>query len=224
MIQITNNTFFYDMRTNFDLFRKFITQLLIGLHTLASCGIVHCDLKPENILVKYNPATKNTDDVKIVDFGAAFVFDGAPFLTVTTPEYLPPEFLQLFSHKKSLNNRQKHSILVKSTHPWSIDVWSLGVIILEMLVGIPVWMSFKCVSLQVEKPTLGLFSSPSRDHEKIADKIVKFLPNLKRTLNDQVGNLPHLSLIGDLLEQMLALDPLKRPSPLDLLGHSLFSV
>ena len=26
---------------------------------------------------------------------------------------------------------------------WSIDIWSLGVIILEMLIGFPIWMSYK---------------------------------------------------------------------------------
>jgi len=26
---------------------------------------------------------------------------------------------------------------------WSIDIWSLGVILLEVLIGFPVWMSYK---------------------------------------------------------------------------------
>lgn len=28
--------------------------------------------------------------------------------------------------------------------PWSYDMWSLGAIILEILSGIPIWMSLKC--------------------------------------------------------------------------------
>ena len=31
----------------------------------------------------------------------------------------------------------------KRLMPWSLDVWSLGVIILEVVVGFPVWMSYK---------------------------------------------------------------------------------
>lgn len=46
-----------------------------------------------------------------------------------TPEYIPPELLM---------NK------IKSSLPHSTDVWSMGVIILEILTGIPVWMNFKC--------------------------------------------------------------------------------
>ena len=152
------------MRENFKLFRKVLTRMLLGLHSLGLNEIVHCDLKPENILIKYDPDTKTENEVKIIDFGAAFEFNGSPFLTVTTPEYMPPDFLQLFSHRRNLNNRQKHEYILKTCHPWSIDVWSLGVIIIEMLIGVPVWMSFKCRSLGSgkEQVTLGLFSSTSR--------------------------------------------------------------
>ena len=152
------------MRDNFKLFRKVITQMLISLHCLAKKQIVHCDLKPENILIKFDEENVSANEIKIIDFGAAFEFTGSPFLSVTTPEYLPPEFLQLFSHRKNLNNRQKHEQILKTCHPWSIDIWSLGVIIIEMLVGIPVWMSFKCKtnSSGKELVTIGLFSSTSR--------------------------------------------------------------
>lgn len=147
VIKITNNHMFFEMRHNFKLFRKLLTQLLVGLHCLVSKGIVHCDLKPENILIRYNPEEGDTTDLKIIDFGASFLFSGSPFLTVTTPEYLPPEFLFLFSKQKNMNNKQKHEYIVKTTHPWSIDIWSLGVIILEAMIGVPVWMSFKCKSI-----------------------------------------------------------------------------
>ena len=31
----------------------------------------------------------------------------------------------------------------KKLWEWSIDVWSLGVIILETVIGFPIWMSYK---------------------------------------------------------------------------------
>ena len=163
-MKITNNHMFIEMRQNFKLFRKLLTQMLVGLNTLVNKGIVHCDLKPENILIRYNPDEGDAVDLKIIDFGASFMFSGLPFLTVTTPEYLPPEFLFLFSKQKNMNNKQKHEYIVKTTHPWSIDVFSLGVIIIEMMIGVPVWMSFKCkTSLGgKEQLLLGLFSSTSR--------------------------------------------------------------
>ncbi len=34
--------------------------------------------------------------------------------------------------------------LSKKSWPWSFDVWSLGIILLEIASGCPVWMSLKC--------------------------------------------------------------------------------
>lgn len=152
------------MRNNFKVFRKFLTQLLLGAHTLAKRGLVHGDLKPENILVKFDKTSQQNLEVKIIDFGAAFDFVGDPFLSLTTPEYLPPEFLQMFSGRRNMNNRQKHELLQKSSHVWSIDVWSIGIIVIEILVGVPVWMNFKCRTSGSgkEQLTIGLFSSSSR--------------------------------------------------------------
>lgn len=152
------------MKNNFKVFRKFLTQLLLGLHTLSKRGIVHGDLKPENILIKFDKAVPQNLEVKLIDFGAAFEFNGDPFLSLTTPEYLPPEFLQMFSGRRNTNNRQKHELLQKSSHVWSIDVWSIGIIVIEILIGVPVWMSFKCRASGSgrEQMIIGLFSSTSR--------------------------------------------------------------
>jgi serine/threonine protein kinase len=138
--------------------------MLLGLHALNKRGLVHCDLKPENILINFDSEKPQDTSVKLIDFGATFEFDGNPFLSVTTPEYLPPEFLQLFSNKRSTNNRQKQELMVKNTYVWSIDVWSVGIIIIEMLIGAPVWMSFKCrtTSFGRDQTLIGLFSSTSR--------------------------------------------------------------
>ena len=34
--------------------------------------------------------------------------------------------------------------LKNSSESWSFDVWSLGVILLEIITGTPVWLSVKC--------------------------------------------------------------------------------
>ena len=51
---------------------------------------------------------------------------------------MPPEILQIlikgegdFSHLEE--------------YPWSIDVWSLGCILLEILTGVPFWIKYKCI-------------------------------------------------------------------------------
>jgi serine/threonine protein kinase len=30
--------------------------------------------------------------------------------------------------------------------PWSIDIWSLGVILMEMVIGYPIWMSYNSIT------------------------------------------------------------------------------
>ena len=67
---------------------------------------------------------------------------------VTTPEYLPPEVLEYsefrMMNKASFNQKNQDLMNIKKRlKPWSIDIWSLGVILLELVIGFPIWMSYK---------------------------------------------------------------------------------
>jgi len=33
--------------------------------------------------------------------------------------------------------------IMKRMHPWSIDIWSFGIILVELTIGFPVWMAYK---------------------------------------------------------------------------------
>ena len=46
--------------------------MLLALDALNKRGVVHCDLKSENVLIRYNSASKTLNQLKIIDFGAAF--------------------------------------------------------------------------------------------------------------------------------------------------------
>lgn len=110
-------------------------------------GIVHCDIKPDNILLEYDPNSEfdkplNFDTLKLIDFGSAFRVDSPENFSSNTPEYMPPEITELL--EKNMSNKEIASFLkylVK--YPYAIDIWSLGVMILEMLLSCPVWMSYK---------------------------------------------------------------------------------
>lgn len=71
----------------------------------------------------------NIKELKITDLGSAHSNKQDNFGISGTPEYIPPEIL--------LN---KNNI----STDYSSDVWSVGVILLEFLSGIPVWMNFRC--------------------------------------------------------------------------------
>jgi len=50
-----------------DLIRRFVLQILNGIHFLHQNNIIHADLKPENILLK----EMNKSGIKIIDFGSS---------------------------------------------------------------------------------------------------------------------------------------------------------
>ncbi|KAI9781671.1 MAG: hypothetical protein M1816_002228 [Peltula sp. TS41687] len=94
-------------------------QILDGLSHLHAKGVVHRDLKPENFLVEKNPFFR----VVISDFGFAKVVTSTTLLTTFcgTLKYLAPEVFPGLSNG----------------HGPAVDVWSLGVIALEWIYGIP---------------------------------------------------------------------------------------
>jgi serine/threonine protein kinase len=115
-------------------------QLLEALLYMHSKDVVHRDLKPENILVLVSPHFEiphKSDDnqrnavhipvdkvtLKVTDFGLAkFCKDDAVMKTMCgTPAYLAPEVQDK----------------AQAGYSWTVDVWSLGVILYIMLSGCP---------------------------------------------------------------------------------------
>mmetsp|Transcript_121092 Transcript_121092/g.337954 ORF Transcript_121092/g.337954 Transcript_121092/m.337954 type:complete len:380 (+) Transcript_121092:219-1358(+) len=99
----------------------FSYQILRGLLYLHSANVVHRDLKPSNILVNKNC------DLKICDFGLARGFGNGeddPTLTdyVVTRWYRAPEV-----------------VLLASEYTKSIDVWSVGCILCELIGRKPIF-------------------------------------------------------------------------------------
>lgn len=97
-----------------DLIQKILRQILDALTYVHKKQVYHRDLKPDNILITYRG-----DNVKILDFGlaAADSFDDN-MTKVGTPKYAAPE-------QKTKGYTADHRA----------DIYSVGLILLEMLTG-----------------------------------------------------------------------------------------
>jgi serine/threonine protein kinase len=98
---------------------NFALQILDALDTMHKHGVVHRDLKPENIMVDAE------DRIKLIDFGIALREDARRLTfvdmspTLGTPDYISPEQV------KGQRGDQRS------------DIYSLGVMLYEMLTGEP---------------------------------------------------------------------------------------
>ncbi|WXC42994.1 Serine/threonine-protein kinase ark1 [Fusarium graminearum] len=99
---------------------RFIAQVASALQYLHRKNIIHRDIKPENILVGMH------DELKMSDFGWSVHSPSKRRETMCgTLDYLPPEMIKLGAVDAGRFYDEK------------VDVWSLGVLTYEFLVGVP---------------------------------------------------------------------------------------
>ena len=201
---------------------QFLSKLFEAFDLLHKNGVVHSDIKSDNILVEYNG--KDITGVKLIDFGSAFSFRDAEGISLSTPEYLPPEVLLY------LSNTEKHQVevVLGSMQIWSLDMWSVGALLLEIITGFPLWLNMKCrMKTRKGKYILGrgIFSALGRDWSKIYLKQKQLLEqSLKQGLKryDTRGYLEDQDFM-DLLSKLLEYTPNKRISAEEALNHAFIS-
>ena len=131
-----------------DVAATILVQACNGLQEAHNHGIIHRDLKPENIVLQNK--SDRADWVKVVDFGVAYLAGGdqerltTPGQVAGTPWFFAPErFTGLPGDERS-------------------DIYSLGLVLFEMLTARSLYKADTMESLVVEvllrpRPTLSSF-------------------------------------------------------------------
>jgi hypothetical protein len=152
-------------------------QIASAVGAAHQIGIVHRDLKPENIYLVPDPEVVGGERVKILDFGiaklgetnAAVAVHTGAYMILGSPRYMSPE---QFRSTSQVDARA--------------DIYSLGVMLFEMLCG--------------ERP----FVDPD-----LGGLIAKHQVEPPPRLSTKVAGLP--SGLDELVERMLAKSPEERP-------------
>ncbi|EPQ57311.1 kinase-like protein [Gloeophyllum trabeum ATCC 11539] len=99
------------------LVKVFAAQLLDALTVLKEARLIHCDLKPENILLK----SLSSPQIKVIDFGSACHERQTVYTYIQSRFYRSPE------------------VLLGNPYTAAIDMWSLGCIVVELFLGLPLF-------------------------------------------------------------------------------------
>ena len=213
--KVNHLAFYEKMKNNILYLKQLLKQVLLALEFLSKSMVIHSDLKTENILIEYDD--NGLISAKLIDFGSAFILDDDSNFIVTSPEYLPPEFHIFITLKQEKRSSKHFSRIIE---PWSIDIWSLGTIFLEIITGFPIWLNMKSRAIINNKSVFscGLFAVTGKDSRKIIEKQKEVLSDIRQVLKKYSS----ISLDDegiDLLNRMLDFNPQTRISPSDALVH-----
>ena len=145
---------------------NFVVDLISSLYYLHNMNppIIHRDIKPENLLVGDN------GHLKLTDFGGSNYLEGGNvrYTTCGTQIYHSPE------------------MLLKKGYDTGVDIWAIGILIFELMVGRPPFksdaqhsMEDNIVNLRINWPnTMNLLA------KNLISKLLKLEPEQRLTLKE----------------------------------------
>ena len=201
-IDIELSQLIYKMKLEPSHIKNLFYQFILGLSHLHKNGILHRDLKPQNLLVN------NKGILKIADFGLArFISSPGRIMSINVISdwYRPPEIF-----------------FGANLYSFSIDVWSAGCILGEMVLRKPLFNDDSQIGILTKIfSLLGVPDSSSWADAEQLDHYKLFDNGDVVTIKKKFINFSPLGI--DLLEKMIVLDPNKRISAQDALQHPYFN-
>ncbi|XP_058589694.1 mitogen-activated protein kinase 13 isoform X5 [Neofelis nebulosa] len=195
-----------------DKIQYLVYQMLKGLKYIHSAGVVHRDLKPGNLAVNEDCELKQlfvplSRESQILDFGLARHADAEMTGYVVTRWYRAPEVILSWMHYNQ-----------------TVDIWSVGCIMAEMLTGKTLFKGKDY--LDQLSQILKVTGVPGAEFvQKLNDKAAKsYIQSLPQSPKKDFSQLfPRASpQATDLLEKMLELDVDKRLTASQALTHPFF--
>ncbi|KAI8852407.1 kinase-like domain-containing protein [Chytridium lagenaria] len=149
----------------------YILQMADALSYLHKKHVIHRDIKPENLLVGLD------GELKIADFGWSVHTNTRRQTLCGTLDYLPPEMVEGKDHNDA------------------VDLWSLGILCYEFLVGVPPFedhTSYKATYRRIAKVDLKIPDYVSNGAKDLIKKLLQYDPE-KRLCLDLVRQHPWIT-------------------------------
>lgn len=184
------------------LVKLYVYQMLRALAHIHSLGVCHRDIKPQNLLVNIN-----THALKLCDFGSAkALVKGEPNISYICSRYY----------------RAPELIFGAVDYTVAIDVWSVGCVMAELLLGAPLFPGESGVDQLVE--IIKVLGTPTRE------EIHAMNPNYTEFKFPQIKAHPWSKVFSkrmpqdavDLIGKLLVYSPTKRMTALEGMSHAFF--
>jgi len=173
-----------------------LRECLEALHFLHERNIIHRDIKSDNVLLGIN------GEVKLTDFGfCAQMQPGSKRATmVGTPYWMSPEIVQ------------------RTKYNYKVDIWSLGILALEMIDGEPPYLNLaplKAIYMiaQQGKPEVKKRDQLSADFNDFLDRCLCVSPDDRADTNELLAHafIARARPLSSLVAYIRAVKELKKP-------------
>eukprot|EP00667_Euglena_gracilis_P004694 EG_transcript_4722 len=201
---------------NLPRLQKITRQVLIALRFIHNLNLIHCDLKPENILIK----SYSRCEVKVIDFGSSCFTTDHLSSYVQSRCYRAPE------------------VVLGLPYNQKVDMWSLGAILAELFSGRVLFHNDSISTMMARIVAIcGPFPEFMLKRARYSNRFVtrhgvlfernkqsgqiSYLYPKKTKLRNRIGT--DDPLFVDFIQQMLHLDPHRRPTAEEALQHPFLS-
>ncbi|KAL8091791.1 shaggy-related protein kinase theta-like [Apium graveolens] len=202
----------YRVSRHYGRINQSVPVLYVQLYTYQMCralnylhnvvGVCHRDIKPQNVLVN-----TQTHELKICDFGSAkMLMPGEPNISYICSRYY----------------RAPELIFGATEYTTAIDMWSVGCVLAELLLGRPLFPGESGVDQLVE--IIKVLGTPTREEIKCMNPhYTEFkFPHIKTHPWHKVFNKRLPADAVDLVSRLLQYSPKLRSSPLEACAHPFF--